>query len=137
MASVQPEHSAKPLSDKQRAKLEKFARKKEKQAQQAQEISASKEKKHTRQDKTVIDPKDWVEETSSGQRKVLKPLDDEFLKAYSPNVIESGWYSFWEKQELFKPQTEQDGGAKPKGKYVLTIPPPNVCASSIPRVIIF
>lgn len=130
MASIQPEHSTKPLSDKQRAKLEKFARKKEKQAQQAQKDSVSKEKKkHTRQDKIAVDSKDWVEETPSGQRKVLRPLDDDSLKAYNPNVIESAWYDFWEKEELFKPKTDQDG----KGKYVLTIPPPNVCTQLLPQ----
>lgn len=57
----------------------------------------------------------------------MKPLDDDFHKAYVPKVVESAWYSFWDDQGLFKPQTEQNGSLKPKGKYVIAIPPPNVC----------
>ncbi|CAG8970911.1 hypothetical protein HYALB_00000890 [Hymenoscyphus albidus] len=33
---------------------------------------------------------------------------------------------FWENRGLFKPQTETNGTLKPKGKYVIAIPPPNV-----------
>jgi len=124
MASTQ----AKPMSEKQRLKLEKFANKKEKHAQlqQHQPTAASKEKKSKKQGVTSVESKDWVEETPVGQRKILKPLDDDFHKAYFPRVVESGWYSFWEEQGLFKPLTEKDGGLKPKGKYVIAIPPPNV-----------
>lgn len=119
------------MSEKQRLKLEKFANKKEKQAQQAQQkqqqpSGASKEKKSKKQDVPAVESKDWVEETPAGQRKILKPLDDEFHKAYLPKVVESAWYSFWEDQELFKPRTEKDGSLKPKGKYVIAMPPPNV-----------
>ena len=124
MASTQ----AKPMSEKQRLKLEKFANKKEKQAQQQQQQTsgASKEKKSKKQDVPAVESKDWVEGTPAGQRKILKPLDDNFHKAYLPRVVESAWYSFWEDQGLFKPRTEKDGSLKPKGKYVIAIPPPNV-----------
>jgi valyl-tRNA synthetase len=120
--------SAKPMSEKQRLKLEKFASKKEKQEQQKQQqpSGTSKEKKFKKQDTHTVVPKDWVEETPAGQRKILKPLDDEFHKAYLPKVVESAWYSFWEDQGLFKPRTEKDGSLKPKGSYVIAIPPPNV-----------
>ncbi|KAF3931648.1 hypothetical protein ABW20_dc0107270 [Dactylellina cionopaga] len=124
MASTQ----AKPMTEKQRLKLEKFANKKEKQAQQLlqQSGSSSKEKKTKKQDAPAVESKDWNEETPAGQKKILKPLDDAFHKAYLPGVVESAWYSFWEDEGLFKPQTEQDGKLKPKGKYVIAIPPPNV-----------
>jgi valyl-tRNA synthetase len=126
MASTQS--SAKLMSEKQRLKLEKFANKKEKQEQQKQQqpSGASKEKKFKKQDVHTVESKDWVEETPAGARKILKPLDDDFHKAYLPNVVESAWYSFWEDQGLFKPRTEKDGSLKPKGKYVIAIPPPNV-----------
>lgn len=129
MASIQ---ETKPISEKQRLKLQKFANKKEKQAQQQQQqhSCASKEKKFKKQDVPAVQSKDWVEETPAGQRKILKPLDDDFHKAYLPKVVESAWYSFWEDQGLFKPQTEKDGSLKPKGKYVIAIPPPNVCLGS-------
>jgi hypothetical protein len=131
MASTESQPSAKPMSEKQRLKLEKFAQKKEKQALQAQQKlqqpgSSSKEKKSKKQDVRVVESKDWIDETPAGQRKILKPLDDEFHKAYLPGVVESAWYSFWEDQGLFKPQTEKDGSVKPKGKYVIAMPPPNV-----------
>ncbi|PQE30916.1 hypothetical protein CJF32_00007934 [Rutstroemia sp. NJR-2017a WRK4] len=126
MASTQS--SAKPMSEKQRLKLQKFASKQEKQELQKNNEpgDASKETKFKKQDTYAVELKDWVEETPSGQRKILKPLDDEFRKAYLPKVVESAWYSFWEDQGLFKPRTENDGSLKPKGSYVIAIPPPNV-----------
>ncbi|PQE07696.1 hypothetical protein CJF31_00007519 [Rutstroemia sp. NJR-2017a BVV2] len=120
--------SAKAMSEKQRLKLEKFASKMEKQEQQKQQQpgSTSKEKKLKKQDTHTVKSKDWVEETPAGQRKILKPLDDEFNKAYLPKIVESAWYSFWEDQGLFKPRTKKDGSLKTKGSYVIAIPPPNV-----------
>lgn len=116
------------MSEKQRLKAEKFALKKEKQAQQAQQKSGagSKEKKPKNQGAPGVDSKDWVDETPAGQRKILGPLDNDFHKAYIPKVVESAWYSFWEEQGLFKPRTEEDGSIKSKGKYVIAMPPPNV-----------
>jgi valyl-tRNA synthetase len=131
MSSSQAQPSAKPMSEKQRLKLEKFSLKKEKQAQQAQQSQPqssgpSKDKKPKKQSDATAESKDWIEETIPGQKKILKPLDDESLKAYFPKVVESAWYSYWEEQGLFKPRTEKDGNLKPRGKYVIAIPPPNV-----------
>lgn len=117
----------KPLTEKQRLKAEKFEQKKAKQANQAQQAQPKSEKKSKKQDAPVVDAKEWVDETPAGQRKIMKPLDDDFHKAYIPKVVESAWYSFWEDQGLFKPRTEKDGSLKPKGKYVIAMPPPNVC----------
>lgn len=131
---MQPDPSAKPMSEKQRLKLEKFAKKREKQDQEAllkqqQPVSLAREKKYKEQNAraTAVETKGWLEETPEGHRKILKPLDDDFHKAYLPKVVESAWYSYWETQGMFKPQTEEDGNLKPKGKYVIAIPPPNVC----------
>lgn len=112
------------MSEKQRLKIEKFKQKQENQAQQAQQKSDKKPKK---QDVPAVEAKDWVEQTPAGQRKIMKPMDDDFHKAYLPTVVESAWYSFWEDTGLFKPRTEKDGSLKPKGKYVIAMPPPNVC----------
>jgi valyl-tRNA synthetase len=120
------EPSAKPLSEKQRLKLEKFANKKEKQAQQQQTSVATKEKTPKNLAAAIVPPEDWIEETPEGHKKILKPLDDDFHKAYIPKVVESAWYSFWEQNGLFQPQLESNGALKPKGKYVIAIPPPNV-----------
>ena len=132
MAFTQAEPSAKPMSEKKRLKLEKFAKKKEKQEQDArlkqqQGIGSSKGKKPREQIASATETKDWIEETPAGHRKILKSLDDDFHKAYLPKVVESAWYSYGEKQGMFKPRTEEDGSLKPKGKYVIAIPPPNVC----------
>ncbi|KAL9617687.1 MAG: hypothetical protein Q9160_007520 [Pyrenula sp. 1 TL-2023] len=113
------------MSEKQRLKLDKFANKKAIQAQQ-QANGASEKKRSKKQPLPAVESKDWVEETRAGRRKILKPLDDDFHKAYVPNVVESARYSFWEDQGLFKPRTEKDGSLKPKGKYVIAMPPPNV-----------
>lgn len=131
MASTQAEPPANPMSEKQRLKLDKFAKKKAKLAQEVllkeqQGTSASKAKKAKEQRAPAVQSKGWVEETPAGQRKTLKSLDDDFTKAYLPAVVESAWYSFWENQGLFKPRPEVDGSLKPKGKYVIAIPPPNV-----------
>ncbi|GFP59581.1 valine-tRNA ligase, mitochondrial [Trichoderma asperellum] len=115
--------SDKPMSEKQRLKFEKFKQKQENLAQKSQHIS---ERKTKRQGAPMVAAKDWIEETPAGHRKILKPLDDDFHKAYLPKVVESAWYSFWEGHGLFKPQTEKDGRLKPKGKYVIAMPPPNV-----------
>lgn len=112
------------MTEKQRLKLEKFKQKQESLAQKAQQQSVKKVKKQVA---PVVDAKDWVEETPAGQRKILKSLDDDFHKAYLPKVVESAWYSFWEDNGLFKPKTDKDGSPKPKGKYVIAMPPPNVC----------
>lgn len=127
MASTQAQ-SSKPMSEKQRLKLEKFAKKKERQAQQEQQqrSSNSGEKKQKKLDAPAVQSEDWIEGTPTGQKKILKPMDDVFQKAYLPKVVESAWYSFWESRGLFKPRTEENGNLKPKGKYVIAIPPPNV-----------
>ena len=60
---------------------------------------------------------------------VLKPLDDDYHKAYIPDVVESAWYAWWEKQGYFKPEiqteTERKADGK-KGHFTIPIPPPNV-----------
>ncbi|KAL7919012.1 tRNA synthetases class I domain-containing protein [Trichoderma austrokoningii] len=113
----------KPMSEKQRLKLEKFKQKQESLAKQPQQTL---DKKARRLAAPTVSAKDWIEETPAGHRKILKPLDDDFHKAYLPSVVESAWYSYWETQGLFKPRTEEDGSLKPKGKYVIAMPPPNV-----------
>lgn len=139
MASTQTSEKTPATSEKQRLKLAKFALKKEKQEQQEQQAQqkidgAAKDKKLKKQDgPPAVGSQDWIEETPAGRKKILKPLDDEFHKAYIPKVVESAWYSFWEDQGLFKPQMQENGRLKPKGKYVIAIPPPNVCDSCIDR----
>ena len=62
----------------------------------------------------------------SDVHKVLKPLDDPYLKAYIPKVVESGWYAWWEEQGFFKPEFRSDGKVKEGGYFSMAEPPPNV-----------
>lgn len=45
----------------------------------------------------------------------------EFPPAYDPKVIDSKWYHFWEKNQLFSADP-----SSPKPKYSIVMPPPNV-----------
>ncbi|KAF1832391.1 hypothetical protein BDW02DRAFT_625714 [Decorospora gaudefroyi] len=123
------EKSAKEL-EKERKKAEKDAKFKAKKAAQAggpaKETGggAAKEKKKKGKEEEQL-PK-YVEETPKGEKKRLKSLDDPFTKAYIPNVVESAWYEYWEKEGFFKPQFQDNGDVKPAGHFVIPIPPPNV-----------
>ena len=57
---------------------------------------------------------------------VLKPLDDQYHKAYVPKVVESGWYAWWEKEGFFKPEFNKGGEVKKEGYFSIAEPPPNV-----------
>lgn len=58
-------------------------------------------------------------------RSVLKPLDDDFHKAYNPKVVESAWYAWWEQQGFHEPEFD-NGKVRPEGSFVISEPPPNV-----------
>ncbi|KAL2357681.1 valyl-tRNA synthetase-like protein [Cryomyces antarcticus] len=111
---------------KERAKAEKVAKFKEKEAKKLN-ASAPTQSKPKEKKKVVEEPlPEYVEETPSGQKKILKPLDDVFHKAYIPKVVESGWYDWWEKEGFFKPEFGPDNKVKPAGYFVISEPPPNV-----------
>ncbi|MCJ1415516.1 hypothetical protein MMC32_001848 [Xylographa parallela] len=118
--------------DKDRKKAEKakkFAEKQAKTVTGASTIpttSKTKEKK-AKSEGTKDEPlPKYVEETRPGEKKILKPLDDEFHKAYIPEVVESGWYDWWEKEGFFKPEFGSDGKVKKEGQFSMSWPPPNV-----------
>jgi valyl-tRNA synthetase len=118
--------------EKERKKLEKAKKFAEKKAKTAAapptaETSKGKEKKVRQQTaEKELRPEDYVEETPPGEKKILKPLDDEWHKAYLPRVVESGWYDWWEKQGFFKPEFTPEGKVKKEGYFSIPIPPPNV-----------
>lgn len=56
----------------------------------------------------------------------LGSLENAHHSAYHPNVVESAWAEWWEKQGYFKPEFTKDGELKEAGKFVIPIPPPNV-----------
>ena len=59
-------------------------------------------------------------------KKVKKPAA---VDAYNPKKIEEGRYEWWEKNGYFKPQFSPEGEVEKAGKFVISIPPPNVTGS--------
>ena len=61
----------------------------------------------------------------------LKAKKEKFRKStavdtYEPRKIEEGRYEWWESRGYFKPEFTHDGQIKPKSKFVISMPPPNV-----------
>jgi valyl-tRNA synthetase len=112
---------------KERAKQEKLRKFQEKQAKQASKADNKPKDKPKPKPAAAPQPdlSDYVEETPKGQKKILKPLDDEWHKAYVPKVVESAWADWWDSAGFFKPEFANDGGVKPAGRFVIPIPPPS------------
>jgi valyl-tRNA synthetase len=109
--------------EKQKAdKLAKLAAKQEKQ--KALQAASQPKQKEKKQQQEKLAP--YVEDTPKGEKKILKPLDDEYHKAYLPSVVESAWYDWWEKEGFHLPQFKENGEFRDKGSFVISIPPPNV-----------
>lgn len=108
---------------KERQKAEKAAKFAEKQAKKQAQQAAPKKQKEKKEE---IKLAPYVEETPKGEKKILKPLDDDYHKAYIPSIVESAWYDWWEKEGFHEPQYTKDGDVKPAGSFVIPIPPPNV-----------
>lgn len=63
----------------------------------------------------------------------------EIAGQFNPLAVESGWYSWWEAEGFFRPEyisekrralMESGGaGARPREKFVVSLPPPNVTGS--------
>ncbi|KAL8928715.1 MAG: hypothetical protein Q9172_000778 [Xanthocarpia lactea] len=88
--------------------------------------SKTKEKKAKQGAEKEAPLPEYVEETPQGQKKKLRPLDDPFVKAYIPGVVESAWYAWWEKEGFFEPKFGPDNKVKKEGYFVIPEPPPNV-----------
>lgn len=68
-----------------------------------------------------------VDNTPFGEKK---DLSGTMPSTYTPRYVESAWYAWWEECGFFKPQYADDGvSVKPKGTFVIPIPPPNVTGS--------
>ncbi|KAK3054361.1 hypothetical protein LTR09_004629 [Extremus antarcticus] len=109
---------------KEKVKAEKAAKLAAKLEKQKALAAASQPKQKEKKQQQKLEP--YVEDTPKGEKKILKPLDDEYHKAYIPSVVESAWYDWWEKEGFHLPEFDKDGEVKPAGSYVISIPPPNV-----------
>jgi len=45
---------------------------------------------------------------------------------YNPKEVEGRWYSLWESEGYFRPQSDSEGKKFKKNRYVVVIPPPNI-----------
>ena len=118
------------IVEKERKKADKEKKFKEKKAKLATNAtnagtSKNKEKKEKLEAAKDAPLPEYVEETPVGEKKFLKSLDDEYYKAYRPQVVESAWYAWWEKQGYLKPEFKADGNVKDEGTFSIPIPPPN------------
>lgn len=113
--------------EKERKKAEKAAKLEAKKAKLAEQAAAkpAKEKKVKEKKPEEVIP-EYVEDTPAGEKKRIRPFDDPNFKAYDPIAVESAWYSWWEKEGLFKPQFKENGEVRDEGKFVIVHPPPNV-----------
>ncbi|KAJ1905906.1 valine--tRNA ligase [Coemansia sp. IMI 209127] len=114
---------------KRKAKMEKFLKKQaaqDKAGSAETNTNANKEKK-LKEKETKADaskPKEeFVSTTPKGEKK---DMSQPMAGSYDPVAVESAWYDWWEKQKFFEPKTGADGEISPKGKFVVTAPPPNV-----------
>ncbi|KAH7162730.1 tRNA synthetases class I-domain-containing protein [Dactylonectria estremocensis] len=125
-AGVAPKvKSAKEL-EKERKKAEKQAKFEAKKAKATSAPKPVKEKK-VKEKKPEEEPlPEYVEDTPEGEKKRIRSFDDPHFKAYNPVAVESAWYSWWEKEGLFKPEFKPDGTVKDAGSFVIVHPPPNV-----------
>lgn len=123
-----PVKTAKQLEN-ERKKAEKLAKFQAKEAKKkaAAAAAAGKKKVEPKKEKAAAEPvPEFVDKTVPGEKKILVSLDDPALKSYSPAIVESSWYQWWEKQGFFEPELTKDGEIKPEGSFVVPAPPPNV-----------
>ncbi|KAH6998399.1 tRNA synthetases class I-domain-containing protein [Ilyonectria sp. MPI-CAGE-AT-0026] len=112
--------------EKERKKAEKQAKFDAKKAKVTTAPKPAKEKK-VKEKKPEEEPlPEYVEDTPEGEKKRIRSFDDPHFKAYNPIAVESAWYSWWEKEGLFKPEFKPDGTVKDAGSFVIVHPPPNV-----------
>nr|XP_023014024.1 valine--tRNA ligase [Leptinotarsa decemlineata] len=120
-----PVKSAKQLAKEaaKQAKLDKLKQKLEKKQNVVPKKEEKKEKK-----KETKEVASYNIPTPEGEKKdIINPLPD----AYSPKYVEAAWYSWWQKQQFFKPEYGRKSllETNPKGNFTIVIPPPNVTGS--------
>ncbi|XP_068188324.1 valine--tRNA ligase, mitochondrial [Antennarius striatus] len=58
-----------------------------------------------------------------------KDTNTAFPSSYSPEYVESSWYEWWEKEGVFRPETQEGLPHAVDQTFCLCIPPPNVTGS--------
>ncbi|OCT67919.1 hypothetical protein XELAEV_18039217mg [Xenopus laevis] len=109
---------------KKKEKLERFQQKQEKM----KELQGEKKPKPEKKDKKELGVITYDIPTPAGEKKdVSGAMPD----SYSPQYVESAWYSWWEKEKFFKPEFGRSSVSEPcpKGVFMMCIPPPNVTGS--------
>ncbi|KAG9509207.1 Valine--tRNA ligase, partial [Fragariocoptes setiger] len=123
------ETTDKPLTEKQKAKLaklEKFRQKQEKLTAEAGK-STAKAPKVAKVTKALEEA--LVIDVPPGEKK---NVTNTLASAYNPKAVEHSWYDWWENQRFFKPEYVSearncgDSDCSKREKFVMVIPPPNV-----------
>ncbi|KAK9446477.1 tRNA synthetases class I-domain-containing protein [Limtongia smithiae] len=124
---IPPKQKTEKELEKERKKAEKIAKflEKEKKKQAAKSEKTEKVDKPTKKEEAAEVP-EYVELTPVGEKKILQDLETLALKSYNPQIVESRWYEWWEKEGFFKPQFGPDGKIKPEGLFSIPAPPPNI-----------
>ncbi|RCN40666.1 valine--tRNA ligase [Ancylostoma caninum] len=105
-------------------KLAKFEEKQQKLQEKARQAKP-KQTKTVKKLLTVVEMPKYLPGQMPGEKK---DISQGLPKVYDPSYVESGWYSWWEKQGFFKPEygRESNEEPNPKGHFTICIPPPNV-----------
>ncbi|KAH7909011.1 tRNA synthetases class I-domain-containing protein [Hygrophoropsis aurantiaca] len=114
----------KSAAKKEAKRLEKEAKLAAKQIKVAAATPAGEKK--VKAEKEKKEEAVFVNTTPKGEKK---DLSEPMASGYNPRAVEAAWYDWWEAQGFFKPQTAEDGTAKPEGLFVIPAPPPNVTGS--------
>ncbi|KAL6724591.1 hypothetical protein Aduo_019467 [Ancylostoma duodenale] len=107
----------------------KLAKFEEKQRRLQEKVAAGeakpRKKRVVKEQRTVLKKPEYIPGQRPGEKK---DISQGLPKVYVPSYVESGWYSWWEKQGFFKPEYGRGNNEKPnpKGHFTICIPPPNV-----------
>jgi tRNA synthetases class I (I, L, M and V) len=109
------------VESNEKARAEKAAKFAAKQAKLKQQTSTSQQP----QPKKVPDALPAFQDlTPLGHKKLLQSFDSPHFQAYSPQAVESSWYTWWEKSGYFRPESCSD--VESSAKFAIPLPPPNV-----------
>ncbi|KRH92782.1 Valyl-tRNA synthetase, partial [Pseudoloma neurophilia] len=115
--------------ERQKRKEEQKKKKMEKFAEKMKNI----EKQPVKKSEKVSKSKNVPEKQTVKSVKLKQPKEKGEMKdlsgpmgQFDPIEVEYGWYDWWEKQKLFKPETIKKFRDDVKSPYVIPIPPPNV-----------
>ncbi|TNJ27618.1 Valine-tRNA ligase [Giardia muris] len=96
-------------------------------AQSGEKERQAKQKTAGKAAETVLKTFVYDHPTAPGEKKVIAGA---WPDAYNPDVIEPGWYAWWEAAGFFRPECQPNvRSLNPRCRFSLIVPPPNVTGS--------